>query len=199
MNIAGCTEYNSNITCSVCDQYYTLTNGSCILNMTCNATLNCSTCSYNYYLSNGTCLQCPNISNCYSCDTLSSANCIECASGYYLSLSKTCVTCPSNCLTCSSENVCTSAKDRYYLVLDVSGNPTGKVNACGGLCETCLNDALICLSCKSGAQFAGSQCISKKNYQVKYVGYAKLLGQNSNQPQNYQIGFVVGFLSNFLS
>ena len=166
--------------------------------MTCNQTKTCTTCQYNYYVNNGSCLQCPAISNCYSCDPQSSASCIECATSYYLSSSKACVKCPDNCLTCQSNKICTSAVDGYYLVLDVSGNPTGNVKKCGGLCQTCLKDALICLSCQSGSEFVGSQCISKKHYKVSYVGYPKALGKNSGQSGSYQVGFFVGIFAKFL-
>ena len=198
-NVDGCTEYNSNVVCTACDQYYTLTNASCVLNITCNFDNSCTTCQYNYYLENGTCLGCPNISNCNSCDSTNKTACIECRTGYYLDSSKTCTVCITGCQNCSSSSLCTSAKDGYYLIVDSSGSSSGKVGQCGGLCATCVNDALICLSCLSGSRFTGSQCISKKNYKIQYVGFLRSLGQNSDTSSSYQVGLLVSVLSNFLT
>lgn len=87
--------------------------------MTCSSSNSstCLSCYPNSFLSGNTCIQCN--SNCATCVQSNLNNCTSCYPGYYLSTNTsntTCIFgCPSNCITCSSNNMCTQCASGYTL------------------------------------------------------------------------------------
>ncbi|XP_060564163.1 multiple epidermal growth factor-like domains protein 10 [Ruditapes philippinarum] len=80
--------------------------------------------------------------------------CVECQAGYF-GPSTTCVeTCPSNCNTCQSKDLCQSCKAGYYngKQLDNPQNPVmyNCVHQCRAECTSCLTFN-NCTSCVTGA------------------------------------------------
>lgn len=63
------------------------------------------------FLNAGSCDVC--VHPCSTCN--SSAYCLSCVFGYYISSAGTCTNCPSACLTCTSATLCTSCDVGYYL------------------------------------------------------------------------------------
>jgi hypothetical protein len=148
--------------------------------MTCNATSTCNNCKSTYYLKSGQCFNCPSLPNCQSCDVRASTSCINCVNGYYPSDSGVCTSCPqTGCAVCTSPSVCKTAKDGYFLVVNIKKAYTGAVKTCKGLCATCSKSALSCLTCQSGASLTGTQCISDNNQAITYTGYMNSLGSSS--------------------
>lgn len=200
LTVNNCVAYDANFTCTKCDFNYILGNNLCTLNQTCNATKTCTSCRSGYYISSGQCLVCPTLSNCDTCDSTNSKKCISCSTGFYLNSRGTCVACPqTGCVACTSQTVCTSAKDGYYLVTDISNAVTGNVQACGGNCATCVYSSLTCLSCKANSQLIGTTCLSNDNYAIVIVASLIILGNDTTVTSSYELGVAYGILARFFS
>lgn len=182
LNIDNCVSYDSSLACSKCDSNYVLAVNklSCTLTLGCNSTATCNSCKSSFFLSNGTCLPCPAIANCNYCDQYDSTKCASCIAGYYSS-SGSCTKCvQTGCATCLSDYLCTSAQNGYFLAVDISGELTGDVSPCAGLCATCLLSELTCLTCVSGASQNGTSCLSNNNIVVNMVASITSLQSGSS-------------------
>ena len=99
--------------CNTCLAGYSLVNGACQPDITCNTFGNCLVCPIGYAMVsasnttyiNQTCLQC-STSNCARCDS-TGQTCISCSTGYFLS-EPTCTQCSQGCATCLGSNFCLS-------------------------------------------------------------------------------------------
>ena len=80
--------------------------------------------------------------------------------------------------------------------MDISGDLTGGVLQCGGLCATCIDSDLSCLTCKSGATLVGSSCLSNNNFDISIV--AGVVNLISGASSDYELGVLLSVTSRFL-
>jgi len=114
---ATCDSMNP-FSCNTCLAGYTLVNGACQPDTSCNNNAICQVCPFGYSISsasttivfNQTCQQC-NQSNCARCDSISQ-ECHSCLTGYYLSGSA-CTQCSLGCATCLGEKFCLSCASGF--------------------------------------------------------------------------------------
>lgn len=138
---------NTGVCITTCPTAYSLTNGQCLFNPTCQQ-----------YFYNGACIEsCP-------------------ISTYPVtSPTKTCLNCSTGCYSCFSESSCLQCSNKTFLYLNSTYNTsscltycpygfygdsnTGSCISCGSSCSSCYlsNDQITCTSCKSGV-LLGSQC-----------------------------------------
>lgn len=199
-NVDGCVSYDSNITCTACDISYIFNNTTktCTLSLSCNANSSCTICTSNYYLSASKCLPCGVISNCLSCNQNDATKCIICVDGYYLTINGTCVSCPQEgCLTCSSASVCTSAKNGYYLTVNIFGFSTGLVDQCDTSCSTCRLNAGTCLECASDYIKSGTHCKSRNYKAITFAGNMRGLVGGSYS-QSYEVSYGNSYFARIL-
>ncbi len=116
-----CSTFNPQI-CTQCVQGYQVdNNGLCYACnpgcFTCNSSspTQCFTCYPNDFLVGSTCYGCTG--NCLTCNGANSSTCTTCYPGWYLnSTGSNCIqNCPYNCITCSSQYVCTLCLPGYTL------------------------------------------------------------------------------------
>ena len=95
--------------------FFSCSNACCKCNVNCKKTSDncrCNDCNEGYYLSDFMCLSCnSNCKNCLGKDT----GCLSCYVGFYLNNDKSCLKCISQCRTCSSEKICISCIDNYFM------------------------------------------------------------------------------------
>lgn len=163
---AHCTGLNPDLTCSGCLSNYTLSadRRRCEYQKSCNETQSCGVCPSGYYLYKGCCYKCSLLTNCVECGKV---GCVKCADGYYLSNGK-CLPCASNCLRCTSANVCIEAAPGNFVQASSNGQPSGVVAKCDVSCATCTSFK-VCTTCASGYIKKGSQCIQKKRVNLRLV------------------------------
>ena len=124
--------------CSACNAGYSLSNSSCIPNLTCNP--NCSYCPIGSERTvNNTCITCP--TNCGSC---LNGKCYQCLDGFYLNSLRQCVTCPSQCLTCYDETTCNLCKPGYVKQILSLGSNGIQDAVLGDQCIACDKSCLTC-------------------------------------------------------
>ena len=75
--------------------------------------------------------------------------------------SGSCVTCPTECETCTSEYYCSSCKAGYFEELDDGSIKTGKCKPCSTArhCKECRGTASQCTVCEDGYEFLGIICV----------------------------------------
>lgn len=166
----------------------------------------CIECFYPLYLLNKKCAStCPSDSfaiempfrkcavcseNCKQCiGSISSYNCDECKSGFFLFESKCLVKCPDfyysnllsnkcekcymNCKTCrnSNNNQCSSCEDGFYL-------SNAECKSCHSFCTTCNNDSILgCISCMANAKLnSNGECKCELGYYLKITSTECLTG-----------------------
>ncbi|EAR96334.2 latrophilin/CL-like GPS domain protein (macronuclear) [Tetrahymena thermophila SB210] len=155
--------------CSSCLQSYFYSQGQCLPChpncKTCYGFLQnqCYTCQLGMQQQSNTCTSCGDgnyydslLNSCQQCNPVcltcygaSSSNCLSCQSGKYLYQS-TCNICPSSCSSCSSQNMCTSCANNFYLLALSSSNqicvqscPQGMVENLNQQCQ-CSNNCNLC-------------------------------------------------------
>ncbi|CAD8144613.1 unnamed protein product [Paramecium pentaurelia] len=169
----------SGINCDECSNklYYGLScNSSSALPSNCNffdISGNCAQCVNNYQLSSSKVCECnlPNYviisgNNCINCSTFksnctncNSSGCTQCDSSYYVS-SGDCVSCGSNCQSCSSSSACNNC---------ISGTFGSTCISCHQTCMNCSNvGASNCTQCKNNAHQDSSGmtfgCVCNSHY-----------------------------------
>lgn len=117
--IAGCLTHTNNAAgveiCSQCGTGYAVSTDGRSCNTcpfgckTCSGTV-CSACNDGYYLNNGQCVTCP--SGCIACD---SQYCTGCLQTWFMTSTKLCAKCQSNCQTCSANNSCQVCNSGFNL------------------------------------------------------------------------------------
>lgn len=106
----------SKSSCVSCYVGYSLNQGACLSDISCNATSSCSTCNKNYYLKKSKCYPCSTTTNCDYCQPSAPSLCLQCSAGYYLKRSNSqCTACLTGCAQCISAQVCSAAINGYYL------------------------------------------------------------------------------------
>lgn len=123
-----------------------------LLNGTCY-----TTCPSPFY-ANTTTKTCDNCSSsCAACD-LSSNNCTSCPDRFYLSNVSTCVSCPVQCLLCTSPTTCSSCVSPTY----VYSSGTCQVN-CSSIsqCNLCIlvGSDPQCTNCSANYRIGGGSCV----------------------------------------
>lgn len=126
-------------------------------------TLSCQKCPSDCYTCNfdGTCITCNATSDFRQFDSVTS-RCIA-LDGYFDNLSQTCVSCPINCLLCSSLTLCTSCANGSYLTdsklcetscppRQFENNQSNTCQKCPFDCYTC-NNVGQCTSCSAALDF----------------------------------------------
>ncbi|CAD8079131.1 unnamed protein product [Paramecium sonneborni] len=155
---------NTQSSCLSCiDSTMTQSNGSCICasnQFYDSLTSICKNC-------HPTCTSCSNPDNCCSTILYSqfniSTNTCECQNGYYQLSLNTCLLCVSPCLYCSSQSVCTSCVDGYYL--SSSSSSQSSCLTCTSPCLNCINTSTQCLSCVSiNMVIINQTCTCPSNY-----------------------------------
>lgn len=193
---AACT-FNSLI-CFTCLLGYSLVNGHCISNISCNSNANCLACPYGYSLVinnvnskiNQTCAQCT-ATICARCSPTNLSQCLSCPMGYYLNSSQAaCDSCSTGCAICLSSMLCTTCSVGYVPLQ--SGTLLGNINsgivnctACAFPCASCTGSPTTCTTCPTGFTINGAVCMSNFNYQVLTV-----LSVNLTQFQPNYISFL---------
>ena len=129
----GCTECTTTAsvtTCSKCSDLYFLSSGSCSpcspSCATCTNSTLCTSCIQGYTLApdytcncGAACLNCnTGLVNCVSCDLNifgAFSQCTGCATGFYLTNTSTCQSCPpsSNCLSCGAGGACLTCPSTF--------------------------------------------------------------------------------------
>lgn len=185
-------------TCTSCYVGFSLVDGSCVADTTCNGTSSCTTCNTLYYLSSGKCLPCQTGSECYNCDPKSPAKCLKCVSGYYLKKStEVCTACSvisSGCTECLSSKICTNSANGYYLVTDAFGDYTGGIKSCKKVCATC-SDGSSCDTCATDYTKVGTTCIYYRNIAAKWTlgsaaGSSTWLNDNNSNETNLANAYI---------
>lgn len=64
---------------------------------------------------------------------------------------------------------------------------------CGGLCATCINSDLTCLTCQSGASLVGTSCLSDNNFAINIVAAVANLAAGASD--DYELGMVLSVAS----
>lgn len=106
----------------------------------------CTQCNTGFRLASSTsCVQCP--AGCNNCDTSASV-CDVCASGLTL-IAGACITCPTNCATCTSTTSCSVCAPGFDL-------SNGLCVQCPSNCKTCSNG--VCSDCQAGYYLSGNSC-----------------------------------------
>jgi hypothetical protein len=129
---------------------------TCIIDLSCNKYANCTYCGQGtgYILVGATCVKCGQIANCSQCSQTKSQICSICLSGYHLK-NNLCESCPSNCITCISQTLCTGCQSGYTLV---NSTKQSQCLQCSSPCLTCQNFQSYCTSCISGYTKIGWKC-----------------------------------------
>ena len=156
--ISPCTECSNPTSCTACDENYFLFENKCIpCSDHCvtreSDNCKCKVCDDGFFVSNYKCYKCSD-PNCKSCSG-SADNCQTCYDGYYLSYlssNKSCLPCQSPCKTCSSDTICISCFDDYFLLSSVCYN-------CNVNCKTKENDNCKCKTCYYGYYLSNYQCL----------------------------------------
>lgn len=192
-----CVNYDANLTCTACDTYFLINNGTCVLSLSCNTTNTCTYCSFNQYLSAGTCLPCPVLPNCLSCSMNNPAICFQSAVGYYLDVSYQPIACPSSCSSCTSPTSCSAPAPGYLIIINIDGSSSGVVAPCVSPCLTCARRPNLCTSCGSGYTLKGGQCTQNFNYGISLVGV--LPGYTAASSSGLSAGREVGLFFNLFA
>ena len=117
-SVTGCKTYTSICQCLSCNDGYQFINSQCNSCQTlhcniCQASVTaCQTCAVTYGRLSSACILCQP-ANCDNCDGDSSI-CTVCSMGYFLN-SGQCYSCQTNCLSCTSNILCTSCSSTHYL------------------------------------------------------------------------------------
>jgi hypothetical protein len=117
-NVAGCATYSSACQCLSCQNGYQYINNQCIQCQNlhcyqCQASISsCQSCAPAYGRLSSACLLCQP-ANCNNCDGDNTV-CTQCNTGYYLSNGQ-CYQCQTNCLTCTSNVLCSSCAANNFL------------------------------------------------------------------------------------
>ena len=166
-----------NCTCqSYCLHYFNDSTSSCI-DTSCSNDLTIR----EYKCCKPQCSSCINTSSCTACidpNSILISGICYCKTGYYgtpsNSLTTDCKTCPSLCLTCTSNDTCTSCQTRLILSNGVCGCQAGyyvKQELNGSFsCESCSPDCSlcnesVCIQCfDSNAEVIDGVCECKKSY-----------------------------------
>jgi hypothetical protein len=156
---ATCVDNKPSV-CTSCFSSATLSNGTCVLSLSCNSTGTCTDCGQGlgYFLLGQYCYSCSQIvtiSNCLQCSQANQQVCSICNDGFYLDSTGLCPACPSSCLTCIGSTLCTSCQLGYTLPSDQSQN---QCIQCLSPCATCYGTSTYCTTCISGFTKNGWKC-----------------------------------------
>lgn len=158
ISCATCAD-NQPSKCLSCYNNANLVSGRCVQDLSCNSDSSCSDCgqALGYYRVGSNCLSCPVSSNCLQCDMTSPQECLICANGYYINTDMTCSKCSSNCLLCSSADLCSACTIGYTLP---ANQTSGQCLTCLFPCLTCVDTAEYCTSCATGFTKNGWKCVN---------------------------------------
>ena len=136
-----------------------------------NCTSNCKSCV-------GSTNQC---SACYETFYLSAGTCFSsCPDGYYISPTNVCVICTPPCKTCTSDILCVTCVDLYFLdgttcTTTCSGNKipiNGVCTSCLPECAICVGTTSNCTQCNSGYVYTTDLNKCSINCPTGYILYA---------------------------
>lgn len=88
---------------------------------------------------------------------IASLNAQVCASNQYQTSDNSCVNCPANCTTCSTNLFCTACQPNYYLVVSSFNSLCQTCTQIFVGCQTCLSN-IACSVCMSGYFMSGGIC-----------------------------------------
>jgi len=166
---ATCIE-NQPQACLSCYGGSALINNICNINLSCNNDSSCTDCGQglNYILIASQCLPCTQIPNCLQCSVSNSQICSICALGYFINGASGCNACPTQCISCTSSNICTGCVVGYTLP---DGQTQGQCLQCQSPCLSCIGSPTYCASCETGFTKQGWKCRNNT-----YVGFTIVLG-----------------------
>ena len=184
---------NSPTTCLSCYSGSKLLNSTCTQDLTCNTYNNCTGCGQgtNYILVGANCLQCGAIANCLQCRPTNSFACSVCSTGYFINNADTCTACPTSCISCISDSICTGCALGYTLA---AGYTKGQCLACVSPCNTCYSSQTYCTSCIAGYSKLGWKCQSNMN-----VGFGINLNSNNLTAVLADVSKIVADILRFLN
>lgn len=169
---ATCSSTNPS-SCITCLFGYNNQSNTCVPQTSCTngICVNCPIGSIPSNTSIGTCTQCTG-SNCARCSSANPSTCITCLNGNYLNSNSACVSCPSQCATCTSPSNCLTCASGFTLSNLPVASP-GVCVQCKGQCSQCMGNPYICTACNPGFSLNGWNCQS--NF---YFGFYVVLGTN---------------------
>lgn len=161
MPCATCVDNKPSV-CKSCFSKATLVGSTCVQDLSCNSFNNCTSCGQGngYILVGANCLRCANISNCLQCRPTNNKKCSLCATGFYINDDDTCSSCPSSCVSCMSNSVCTGCAEGFTFA---EGFTKGQCLKCLSPCQTCYGTQTYCTTCVSGYTKVGWKCQSNLN------------------------------------
>jgi hypothetical protein len=172
MPCATCVDNRPSV-CRSCFSRSALVGSTCVQDLSCNNFNNCTSCGQGngYILVGANCLRCANIPNCVQCRPTNSRKCSLCATGFYINDDDTCSSCPSSCVSCISNRVCTGCAEGFTFP---EGFTKGQCLKCTSPCQTCYGAQTYCTSCVGGFTKVGWKCQSNLN-----VGFSITLNAGS--------------------
>lgn len=141
----------------------------------CTDDLFCTSCSVSYNLIDNHCISelCVD-PHCYFC--FPNTYCLYCVSGFFHDLSGVCKPCPTNCKTCTSENICTECFDQSFNMRSSNGSLL-----CLSSCPTDQSVAvdMINRNCQLCSSKYGSKCIKCNDTQCVQCNGTYLIADGS--------------------
>lgn len=152
--------------CLTCYTGAKLVDKKCVQDLSCNNDSSCTDCgqALGYYRVGSSCLPCPISANCLQCDMTSPQECLICENGFYVNTNMTCSKCNSQCIQCSSADICSACIIGFTLS---ANQTTGQCLACLFPCLTCIGIVDYCTSCATGFTKYGWKCVN--NTKIKFT------------------------------
>ena len=202
-NVSNCANCSAADVCSACQLDFQLTGEVCILCaipncLACDSTAACVNCSEGFSAVQGQCApSCPTSCNSTLCNNIT-GTCLGCQTGFTLNhVLNQCFTCGvTNCIECSSDNVCSICANTFILANNECGCPANSVlisngTQCGcegnftfnpsdfsGTVGLCLANCGItdCINCPNTDASGNPVCVECK------LGYQLLNNTNTCGP-----------------
>ncbi|ELP87477.1 protein serine/threonine kinase, putative [Entamoeba invadens IP1] len=152
----------SNKGCAVCANGYYRNSTVCVQcpfpMVYCSSSFEALSCSNNYILYNKKCIAIDMILNCFN---KNENGCTRCHPYYFL-VSPFCISCPKNCMKCSSTTCCNICENNTILVDGLCFNITSQQH-----CTSAYNNK--CISCERGYHLSHDICETKSLWWISLV------------------------------
>ncbi|EAS04337.2 EGF-like domain protein (macronuclear) [Tetrahymena thermophila SB210] len=182
----------------------TLLNGQQISKWVCSKCHQACTTCFGYQIN-----QCSECKKYYTLVPQNTCQHPKCDSNYYALNDKICIQCPSNCLSCTANEMCYRCENGFILINGKCQNSickpgqifiesTLKCEYCDEGCTQCIGKKSNCSNCQQNYYFWNNQCLQTCPYGFyKQLNPQNLSGNSNVQPnQNKQ---QIGMTSNYCS